>query len=520
MLSLLLSFFVFVSLVFLYGYLNDRKLKQLPPEAELVFSPARLTPERVRGAAETLSKNPVITKNFLPPKTGRRYIVVGGAGFLGGWIVLQLLERGEDPKKIRVLDLRPPTRPDLRTGAAQQVAFLQVDVSDAVAVSEAFKAPWPDAEGELEVTVFHVAANIRFYERYAALLPLSLKVNYNGTVNIINASKDIGAHTLIYTSSASIFVRCSRFWLWPWEKRPAFFIQLYKDDDNLPNLSYSNYAVSKVLSEKVVRAADKSPTSRSHTLRTGCIRPGNAVFGPGGDMACEAYLVRKHNPTWIPNILQSFIYVENCALAHLCYEQRLIELERGSSNPDIGGQAFVVTDAGPPITYGDLYTALNTLDQETVFPVFSPTLLLGISHIIEVFHVTKSLLSTLDSSIARAVARVIPALSRDMINLQPTIFTLMSIHLIFDDSRARLPPAQGGLGYQGPYMTLEGICKTAEVYFKSDKKGEERSLSGGVGFGFWSKKQNGRSQIGNGTGERRDINGVTKFNAILFPVDK
>ena len=437
------------------------------------------------------------------------------AGFLGGWIVLQLLERGEDPKKIRILDIRPPTRPDLRTGTAQQVAFLQVDVSDAAAVSKAFKAPWPDAEGDAEVTVFHAAANIRFYERHTGLLSRSLKVNYNGTINVINACKEIGANTLIYTSSASVSVRRSRFWLWPWEARPAFFVQVYKDDDtNLPKPEdqFSNYGVSKILAEKAVRDADKSPTNRSHTLRTGCIRPGNAVFGPGGDMVCGAYLVRKHNPTWIPNILQSFIYVENCALAHLCYEQRLIELERGSSNPDIGGQFFTVTDAGLPPTFSDVYTTLSTLDEETIFPIVSPTLMLGISHIIEAFHVTKSLSSTSDTSIGRAIASMIPTISGDLINLQPPIFTLMSVHLIFDDSRARLPPTKGGLGYYGPYTTLEGICKTADEYFKSDKKGEERSMSGGVGFGFMWKKTAGTNKVGKGVGGRLDINAVTTLN--------
>lgn len=78
MLNLLFSLLIIVSLVFLYGYLNDRKLGYLPPEVELVFSPARVTPQTVRAAAEALSKNPVVMGNFLPPKTGRRYIVVGG----------------------------------------------------------------------------------------------------------------------------------------------------------------------------------------------------------------------------------------------------------------------------------------------------------------------------------------------------------------------------------------------------------------------------------------------------------
>lgn len=78
MLNILFGFFFFLLLVFLYGYFNDRKLKQLPPEAELVFSPTRLTPRGAREAMDTWSKNTVVMKDFLPPRTGRRYIVVGG----------------------------------------------------------------------------------------------------------------------------------------------------------------------------------------------------------------------------------------------------------------------------------------------------------------------------------------------------------------------------------------------------------------------------------------------------------
>ncbi|KIJ63172.1 hypothetical protein HYDPIDRAFT_176195 [Hydnomerulius pinastri MD-312] len=519
MLNLILGVLVAASLLFLYGVLNDRKLSQLPPEAE-AFSPARFTPKGVLDASETLSQSPIAIKDFLPPKTGRRYIVVGGAGFLGGWIVLQLLQRGEDPKRIRILDIRAPTRPDLRTGDAQHVAFFKVDISDEEAVSEAFKAPWPDravSGEEPQITIFHTAANIRFYERLLALLPRSAKVNHHGTNNIIDSSKDIGASTLIYTSSASITVRRSRFWLWPWEKQPQFFVQVLNDDDNLipkhHDHFFSNYAASKVLAERAVRAADKSPSGQSRTLRTGCIRPGNGVFGPGGDMLCGAYLVRRDNPTWIEHILQSFVYIENCALSHLCYEQRLIELERGSSNPDIGGQAFTVTDAGPPATYGDVYTALTTLDHETVFPVLSSTLMLGIAHIIEAVYVTKALLSTSNSFFGRTVAQMIPSITGDIVNLQPSLFALTSVHLIFDDSRARLPPNKGGLGYNGPYTTLQGLCKTAEVHLKADRNGEERSKLGGVSFGFGLvRASRGVDKVQKKVSEQLHVEAVTALN--------
>ncbi|KAG2133292.1 hypothetical protein DEU56DRAFT_810808 [Suillus clintonianus] len=392
-------------IIYLYFRFNDQGLSQLPSEA-FAFAPNRFTPHVVRETAEKLCNSPKIIKDVLPPKTGRRYIVVG-AGFLGGWIIIQLLQRGEDPKKIRILGIRRPTRSDLRTGLAAQVAFFQVD------------APWPDcdpSETAPEVTVFHTAANIRFYERHPALFPRSSKVNYEGTQNVINAARSIGVTVLMYTSSGSISVRRSRFWLWPWEKQPKYFVQIINDDGNLipkhHDYFFSNYAASKVLGERAVRAANGS-RSGEKTLRTGCLRPGNGF-----------------NPTWVPNIMQSFIYVENCALAHLCYEAHLLETARGGSNTDLGGQAFTVTDTGPPITYSDVYVGLTSLAPETIFKEMSPTLMLFISHIMEVLYLAHSF--------------------EDTVNLQPSLFALASVHVIFDDSRARLPPEKAGLGYHGP----------------------------------------------------------------------
>ncbi|KAG1902361.1 3-beta hydroxysteroid dehydrogenase/isomerase family-domain-containing protein [Suillus fuscotomentosus] len=489
MLSLLSVLAGIVLLIYVYVRFNDQGLSQLPSEA-LAFSPNRFTPHVVRETAEKLSSSPRIVKDILPAKTGRRYIVVG-TGFLGGWIIIQLLQRGEDPKKIRILDIRTPTRSDLRTGLAAQVAFFKVDISNAKAVDDAFQAPWPDSDlsdTEPEVTVFHTAANMRFYERHLALLPRSSKVNHEGTQNVIHAARSIGVTVLVYTSSGSISVRRSRFWLWPWEKRPKHFVQVINDDDNLiPKYHdhfFSNYAASKILGQRAVRAADGS-RSGEKILRTGCIRPGNGVFGPGGDLICGAYLIRKYNYTWVANIMQSFVYVENCALAHLCYEARLLETARGGSNPDLGGQAFTITDTGPPVTYSDIYVGLTTLAPETTFTEMSPTCMLFISQIIEVLYLSRTFLTMSSLPMRRALAHFIPNIVGDTINLQPSLFALVSVHLIFDDSRARLPPEKGGLGYHGPFTTLEGLCRTAEEHFKAGENGEGISNSGGISLDFF-----------------------------------
>jgi len=219
-------------------------------------------------------------------------------------------------------------------------------------------------------------------------------------------------------------------------------------------------------------------------LRTGCLRPGNGIFGPGGDILCGAYLVRKNNPTWVENIIQGYNYVENCSLAHLCYEARLIEISNGVPNPDISGQAFTITDPGVPLANSDVYRMLEALDDEVFFPCLSPTVMLLVAQILEFIYLGRYFLGSSPSRLLRAFSRIFPNITGNIVNLQPSLFNLAQVHLIFDDSRARLSPEKGGLGYRGAYTTLEGLCKTAEAHRQADGKGELRSMSGGVSFGW------------------------------------
>lgn len=477
---------LFIILLGLYLHINDKRLTRVPEDA-IIFSSERCTPETARSLANQLDKSPPITsQNQLPPKTGRRYIVVGGGGFLGGWIVSSLLARGEDPKRIRILDIRSPVHEDFN-----MVQFIQTDVTDAAAVDAGFSAEWPDPNrnGAQEITVFHTAANIRFYERHASLLGPSVKVNVEGTKNVVNAARSVGASILIYTSSGSVAVRNSRFLLWPWESEPQHVVQVIKDDENaIPKRHedfFSNYAVTKMQADRIVRAADNTRSGKG-VLRTGCIRPGNGVFGPRGDMLCGAYLERGTNPTWSSNIVQSFCYVENCALAHLCYEQRLAELLAGGMNPDIGGQAFVITDPGPVPTYGDMYITMETLtDGECHFPNLPPTLMLLIAYMIEIYYRGRFWLISLGY---KSITEKLPPLNGDVVNLQPSLFALTMVHLIFDDSRARLPPEKGGLGYKGAWTSLQGLYKTVREHQNGLGRSGRRSDLAGISLGWGMNK--------------------------------
>jgi nucleoside-diphosphate-sugar epimerase len=381
-----------------------------------------------------------------------------------------------------VLDIRPPTREDLREGRAKDVDFIQLDITNREAVFKAFQKPWPTVvpgASEPEVTVFHTAATIRFYEKHPRLLHLSEAVNVHGTQNILAAARLTGTRTMIYTSSGSIGVHRSRFWLFPWEKEPAFYTQVINDDTNVPKRHeefFSNYAVSKLTAEGHVRAADRSPSGDGKILRTGCVRPGNGIYGPGGDLLVGAYMVRKYNPTWISNIMQSFIYVENCSLAHLLYEQRLIELENGSANPDIGGDSFCITDAGAPPTFGDIHHALYLLSGgEVTSSDWSPTAMLSVAHLVEMYYLARRFLAK--SSLAFLV-NLMPEVNGDIVFLQPSMFALTNVHLHFDDSRARAPPEKGGLGYNTEVTTLRGVSQVVVDHYRNGGKGTARAIAG------------------------------------------
>jgi hypothetical protein len=65
-------------LLYLYIRLNDAKLMKLPHEVASAFSPHRISASDALEAEARSETTRFDSKTFLPPRTGRRYIVVGG----------------------------------------------------------------------------------------------------------------------------------------------------------------------------------------------------------------------------------------------------------------------------------------------------------------------------------------------------------------------------------------------------------------------------------------------------------
>lgn len=109
-----------------------------------------------------------------------------------------------------------------------------------------------------------------------------------------------------------------------------------------------------------------------------------------------------------------------------------------------------MTDPNPAISFSDIYTLLETLSKTPVsFPTIPPVPLLILSYLIELYSVIQF----------KYLPWLLPAIKGDLNQIQPSLFSISDVFCVADDSRAKKAPELGGLGYNPPLTTLEGMCK-------------------------------------------------------------
>ncbi|KAL2266662.1 hypothetical protein VTJ83DRAFT_6014 [Remersonia thermophila] len=463
-----LALFLLLALVFAVAYLV--RLNQLLlgiPDEVAKLSPTRWTRDELVETYRRLETRPITPATYaarLPPKLERRYIVTGGSGLVGSAIVRQLLARGQPPSSIRIVDFRPPRQPFRAAAAAEQderqneeeeekVGFAQADISSLPATRRAFAQPWPASVARLPLTVFHTAAVIVPADRSpdGPGRAVCEAVNVRGTQNVADAAREAGPTCWSRRrAGASPCGRsgCGGFWQVLDEK--DFFAPLRPRDE-----FYANYAASKAAAERIVCGAN------GPDMRTGCIRPVNGIYGDPTDNMLGAPLAMAVLPTWVSNIVQSFVHSDNVAVAHLDFEAVLAGSSAAASLPQ-AGRPFVVTDPNPPIRNSDMYQLAGTL-AATPFRVVSvpPAAMLLLSYVVEGYVVARRRLGAKVpwSWLRRLVLdMLLPEVSGEAKHLTPAVFSICA-HLVATNETASKPVRQGGIGYTGVMTTLEGMVQ-------------------------------------------------------------
>lgn len=427
-----------------YLWRLNKVMSQTPPDA-VRASPYRWADTEVRDTYKRIKTKPIDWTKHLPPKANRRYIVTGGSGGVGGQIILHLLMRGEPPESIRIVDFRKVERADMKSGAAAKVDFAQADITSPSATQAAFDKPWAPSVAKLPLTVFHTAALISPGERTMGTWERIKRVNVDGTQHVMDAAKAAGATIFIATSSGSVAHRPASYWGNPFRRWPKNYYQFIDESDfdrPLPPHSqfFGNYAHTKAIAERLVCKAN------SPNFRTGAIRPSNAIYGSSvGDQVVGVVLRSGAAQSWMFNIVQNFVHGGHISLGHLEFEAALMRKEM----PKCAGRPFIITDDGPPPTYGDMYH-LCKLTAETPVKLTSlpPAPFLIIAHIVELVAM---------ASRTPILKLIFPEPKGTLAILQPGVFHA-ALNYVATDAAARRSVEQGGLGFQPIVTSMEGMC--------------------------------------------------------------
>jgi len=222
-----------------------------------------------------------------------KYLITGGAGFIGSNIAHRLVKNGES---VRILDNFSTGKHENLTGIEKRIEIIEGDIRDYDLVKQAVKGV---------DYVLHLAA--------LASVPLSNKdpitsnaVNVTGTLNVFEASRLALVKKLVFSSSSAIYGDASELPINEWS----------------PAHPVSPYAVGKLIGEYYARVYWEM-----YQLPTVSLRYFN-VYGPNqnpeGDYAAVIpkfiiSLLHNRPPVVFGDGLQSrdFIYIEDAVTANI-----------------------------------------------------------------------------------------------------------------------------------------------------------------------------------------------------------
>lgn len=255
-----------------------------------------------------------------------RYLITGGAGFIGSNLVCELLERGQ---QVRVLDNLSSGRIENLAPVLSEIEFIEGDIRDFWTVREA-------------------VSGCDFVLHQAALpsVPRSVKnpltsniVNIDGTLNVLESARQEKVKKVVFASSSSV----------------------YGDSDELPKHEsmtpspMSPYAITKLTGEYYMRVY-----WQLYRLPTVSLRYFN-IFGPRQDPTSDYSAVIPRFVTALSTGIEPTVYGDGEQSRDFTYITHAVDANiAAATNPELVGNEYNVA-CGGQCTLNELLARLRSI---------------------------------------------------------------------------------------------------------------------------------------------------------------
>jgi len=264
-----------------------------------------------------------------------KFLVTGGAGFIGSNIVEELLKRSYS---VRVLDNFSTGKRDNLRGFVNDIELIEGDIRSYHIVRQAVQG--------IDI-ILHQAA--------LPSVPRSIhdpitthEVNATGTLNILDAAKEAGVKRIVYASSSSVYGDSP---------------ELPKREDMTPN-PLSPYAVSKLAGEKYCHVF-----SRLYGIETVILRYFN-VFGSKQDPNSQYSAVIPKFIKLMTNDERPVIYGDGTQSRDFTFVSNVVEANILAALKEIETPVVMNCASNGQVTVNDLVAQINKLCKKEIKPIY------------------------------------------------------------------------------------------------------------------------------------------------------